>query len=355
MKLKATKVAMTKPWLVWRSRRFSIRLDRRVPGVMLVLALMILVVLIVSIGYGNYFLPPMEVVRALLGQKTANPDASLLVMTLRLPRAIAALEVGMGLAVAGAILQGVTRNPLAAPEIVGVQAGAGLVTVAILVLLPALPLVLLPVAAFVGGLLTALLVYLLAWNRGSTPLRLVLVGIGVAAIVTALTTLLITFGEIREVSQALVWLIGSVYGCGWEQVATLFPWLLIFLPLAWGLARELNALTLGDDIARGLGSRVEWQRGLLLLTSVALTGASVAIAGSLGFIGLMAPHLARQMVGSSHAGLIPTAALIGGLIVVAADLVGRSVFAPIELPCGVITAVLGAPYFLYLLLQHYDR
>ncbi|KAM3095962.1 FecCD family ABC transporter permease [Phormidesmis sp. 146-35] len=355
MKSKGTKAALTKPWLVWRSRLFSIRLDRRVPGVLLVLVLMILGMLIVSIGYGNYFLPPLEVVRALLGQETTNPDASLLVLTLRLPRAIAALEVGMGLAVAGTILQGVTRNPLAAPEIVGVQAGAGLVAVAILVLLPALPLVLLPVAAFVGGLLTALLVYLLAWNRGSTPLRLVLVGIGVAAIATALTTLLITFGEIREVSQALVWLTGSVYGCGWEQVATLLPWLLIFLPMAWGLARELNALTLGDDIARGLGSQVEWQRGLLVLTSVALTGASVAIAGTLGFIGLMAPHLARQLVGSSHAGLIPTAALIGGLIVVAADLVGRSVFAPIELPCGVITAVLGAPYFLYLLRQDYDR
>lgn len=355
MKSKGTKAALTPSWLVWRSRLFSIRLDRRVPKVLFVLVLMILGVLIVSISYGNYFLPPIEVVRALLGQETTNPDASLLVMTLRLPRAIAALEVGMGLAVAGTILQGVTRNPLAAPEIIGVQAGAGLVVVAILVLLPALPLVLLPVAAFVGGLLTALLVYLLAWNRGSTPLRLVLVGIGVAAIAAALTTLLITFGEIREVSQALVWLTGSVYGCGWEQVAILFPWLMIFLPMTWGLARELNVLTLGDDVARGLGSQVEWQRGLLLLTSVALTGASVAIAGTLGFIGLMAPHLARQLVGASHAGLIPAAALIGGLIVVAADLVGRSVFAPIELPCGVVTAVLGAPYFLYLLLQHDDR
>jgi iron complex transport system permease protein len=204
-------------------------------------------------------------------------------------------------------------------------------------------------------LVVALLIYLLAWDKGSSPLRLILVGVGLDAIATALTTLMITFGEINSVSQALVWLAGSVYGRSWEQVVSLLPWLIVLVPLAFMMAKQLNTLNLGDDVARGLGSSVEWQRGLLLLTSVALAGASVATAGRIGFVGLIAPHLGRQLVGPTHEGLIPTAAMMGGMIVVLADLLGRMLFAPIELPCGVITAALGAPYFLYLLVRNRKR
>lgn len=333
----------------------SWRFDRRVPLRLLVLAIAISAAIVLSVGYGEYPIPAVDVVRALLGLSVDNPDYGFVINTLRLPRVIVAFLVGMGLAIAGAILQGLTRNPLAAPEIVGVEAGAGLAAVSLIVLFPSISLLFLPVAAFGGALIAALLVYSLAWTSGSSPIRLILVGVGVGAIAAALTSLMITFGNIYDVSQALVWLAGSVYGRTWEHIQALLPWLLIFIPLSLLHARELNLLNLGDETARGLGSRVEWQRGFLLIISVALAGASVATAGTIGFVGLMSPHLARQLVGTSHEGLIPTAALVGGLIVVLADLLGRSLFAPIELPCGVVTAAVGAPYFLYLLYRNRNQ
>ena len=345
---------MTKSWFIVRSHRlpFSIRLDRRVPWVWLALVSLIFIVLIVSVGYGEYPIPLFDVAKTILGLSSDGSNYAFVIYTLRLPRVIAAILVGAALAITGTILQGLTRNPLAAPEIVGIEAGAGLAAVALIVLFPAIPVFVLPIAAFVGAFIAALLVYMLAWDRGSSPMRLILVGVGVGAIASALTSLMITFGNIYDVSQALVWLAGSVYGRTWKHVQILIPWLVVFIPLSWLKACELNTLNLGDDVARGLGSSVEWQRGLLLLACVALAGASVATAGTIGFVGLISPHLARQLVGPSHEGLIPTAAFVGSLVVALADLLARSLFAPIELPCGVITAAVGAPYFLYLLYRN---
>ncbi len=341
-------------WLVIRSRQIplSLRIDRRVPLVLLILSALTLVVMIASVGYGEYPISALNVIRTILGWQTDNANYGFVIHTLRLPRVITAFLVGTGLAIAGTILQGITRNPLAAPEIVGVEAGAGLAAVALIVLFPSVPVFFLPLSAFAGAFIAALLVYGLAWERGSSPIRLILVGVGVGAIASAFTSLMITFGNIYNVSQALVWLAGSVYGRSWEHIQALLPWLMVFIPISLFCARELNTLNLGDEVARGLGSPVEWQRGLLLVTCVALAGASVATAGTIGFVGLMSPHLARQLVGSSHEGLVPTSALVGGLLVTIADLLGRSLFAPIELPCGVITAAVGAPYFLYLLYRN---
>ncbi|MGD1860668.1 MAG: FecCD family ABC transporter permease [Leptolyngbyaceae cyanobacterium] len=339
-----------KPWLSIRRRTPSIsfRVDRRVPFTLVILMGLALLSLIFNVSQGEYPVPLLAVVKTILGLP-ANPDYAFVINTLRLPRALVALLVGMGLATAGTILQGLTRNPLAAPEIIGINSGASLVAVAFIVLFPSLPVAWLPVAAFLGGLAAAIAIYVLAWNQGSSPVRLILVGIGLTALTGAFTSLMITFGNIFDVSQALVWLTGSVYGRSWEHLWPLVPWLIIFLPLALVCARDLDALNLGDHLAQGLGSRVEWMRSTLLLCAVALAGASVATAGTIGFVGLMAPHLARQLVGPSHAGLIPIAALTGACIVELADLAGRLIFAPIELPCGVITAVIGAPYFLWLL------
>lgn len=339
-----------KPWLSIKLQLFSLsfRLDRRVPLVLTALGLIALLSLIFNVSQGEYPVPPLEVLKTMVGL-SSNADYAFVVNTLRLPRALVALLVGMGLAVAGTILQGLTRNALAAPEIIGINSGASLVAVAFIVLRPGLPVGWLPVAAFSGGLGAAIAIYFLAWNKGSSPIRLILVGVGLTALIGAITSLMITFGNIYDVSQALVWLTGSVYGRSWEHLWPLLPWLVFFLPLTLVLARDLDTLSLGDSLALGLGSRVERTRSLLLLCTVALAGASVATAGTIGFVGLMAPHLARQLVGPSHVGLIPTAALTGACIVELADVVGRLAFAPIELPCGVITAVIGAPYFLWLL------
>ncbi len=346
----------TKPWLSVHLRHVpvSFRIDRRVPAVVVALVAIALLALVFNVSQGEYPVPPLEVIKTILGLP-ANPDYAFVVNVLRLPRALVALLVGMGLATAGTILQGLTRNPLAAPEIIGINSGASLMAVAFIVLLPGLPIYWLPVAAFVGGLSAAIAIYLLAWNQGSSPIRLILVGIGLTALTGAFTNLVITFGNINAVSQALIWLTGSVYGRSWEHLWPLLPWLAVFIPLSLVLARDLDTLNLGDNLAQGLGSRVEWTRSLLLLCTVALAGASVATAGTIGFVGLMAPHLARQLVGPSHAGLIPVAALTGACIVELADLAGRLLFAPIELPCGVITAVIGAPYFLWLLYQQRNR
>ncbi|MCG8365331.1 MAG: iron ABC transporter permease [Pseudanabaenales cyanobacterium] len=341
-------------WLVLRTRHLSLRLDRRTPRVLLGLMLATLAAIIWSVGQGEYPVPPLAVIRTVLGLPTDNPDYGFIVNTLRLPRTLAAWGVGMALAIAGALTQGVTRNPLAAPGIIGVNAGAALAAVTLIVVFPAAPFTVLPLAAFGGALTVAALIYLLAWKGGSSPVRLILVGVGFSLIAGALTNLMVTFGNIYNVSQALVWLAGSVYGRSWAQVLAFTPWLVGFGVMSLFLSRELNALQLGDDLARSLGSRLEWCRGWLLLSGVALAGAAVATAGSIGFVGLMAPHIARQLVGPSHEGLLPVAALTGGMVVVAADLVGRLLFAPIELPCGIITAIIGAPYFLWLLYRSRD-
>ncbi|NEP59145.1 MAG: iron ABC transporter permease [Symploca sp. SIO2G7] len=344
---------MTPNWLVIRSNRLSVsfRLNRRVPGLLLILGILTLVTLIISVGYGEYPVPLLDVVRTVLGLQTNNADYAFIVNTLRLPRVLVALLVGVALAIAGTITQGILRNPLAAPGIIGINAGAALAAVTLIIVTPNISVSVLPIAAFVGGLTVFMLIYLLAWNGGSSPIRLVLVGIGFSLMTGAITSILTTFGNINAVSRALVWLAGSVYGSSWKEVNTLLPWLIMLIPVSIIMARDLNVLNMGDDIARGVGIPLEWRRGLLLVTSVALAGAAVATAGTVGFVGFIAPHIARRLVGPSHEGLLLTAAMTGGLLVLVADLIGRSLFAPIELPCGLITSAIGAPYFLYLLIR----
>ncbi|MEA5627659.1 iron ABC transporter permease [Nostoc sp. UHCC 0251] len=339
-------------WLVIRSQTISFRIERRVPVILLCLAVAIAVAMVMNVAKGEYPISPLDIVKTILGLDTGNPDHSFVIQNLRLPRTVVAFMVGVALAISGTIFQGLTRNPLADPGIIGINAGASLAAVTVIVLFPSAPIYTLPISAFGGALLMAILIYSLAWNNGSSPILLILMGVGLSAIASAITSLMITFGEISDVSNALVWLAGSVYGRTWEQVFSLLPWLIVFVPMALTLARHLNALNLGDDVAKSLGSQVEWQRGLLVLVGVALAGAGVATAGNIGFIGLIAPHLGRQLVGATHEGLIPISALLGGVIVVMADLLGRTLFAPIELPCGIVTAAIGAPYFLYLLIRN---
>lgn len=342
-------------WLVIRSEVISFRIDRRVPLMLLCLAAVIGVAMVMNVGRGEYPIAPLDIVETVLSLDKSNPDHAFVINTLRLPRTLVAFMVGVALAISGTIFQGLTRNPLADPSIIGINAGASLAAVTVIVLFPTAPIYTLPLSAFIGGFLMAAVIYSLAWNNGSSPILLILIGIGLSAIVSAFTNLLITFGEIHSVTDALVWLSGSVYGRTWEQVFSCLPWLIIFVPMALTLARHLNTLNLGDDVAKSLGTRVEWQRGLLALVGVALAGASVATAGMIGFVGLIAPHIGRQLVGPNHEGLIPTAALLGGMIVVVADLLGRILFAPIEIPCGLVTAAIGAPYFLYLLIRSREK
>lgn len=340
-----------KEGLLIQSPIISFRVDRRLPALLLGLAILSFGAIVWNVQQGEYPIATLDIIKTLFGIDTGNPDHAFVIYTLRLPRTLVAFLVGMALATSGAIFQGLTRNALADPSIIGINAGASLVAVAVIVLVPDAPVYALPIAAFVGAAMIAGIIYGLAWNGGSSPTLLILLGIGLSAIAAAFTSLLITFGSIYDVSQALVWLAGSVYGRTWEQFFAFLPWVILGVPIALSLSRHLNVLNLGDEVAKGLGSRVEWQRGLLVLVAVALAGSGVATAGSIAFVGLIAPHAGRLLIGANHQNLLPVTALLGGLLVTLADLVGRTLFAPIELPCGVVTAAIGAPFFLYLLIR----
>ncbi|MFD2680230.1 FecCD family ABC transporter permease [Bacillus seohaeanensis] len=339
----------------WFRDRLSFLIDLSALKKIAFLLLITFLVLVISTGLGDMKIAPWTVIEVFFGGGSSLEQ--LVVTSFRLPRILIALLAGIALAVAGGILQGMIRNPLASPDIIGITGGAGTAVVGFLALFSNADNVLtvsiqwLPVAAFIGATIIAFLVYFLAWRNGVSPVRLVLIGIGVSALTQAATTLLMIFGPIYRASQANIWLTGTVNGSDWSDVIILLPWTIIFVLLTFLLSRHLNIQELGEEIATSVGVPVQRQRFLLLFMSTALVGGAVAFAGGIGFVGLMAPHMARRIVGSSYGALLPTAALIGGTLVMVADLIGRTLFLPLEVPAGVFTASIGAPYFIYLLFK----
>lgn len=328
-------------------------MDYRAMLMFFILLAVAIVVFVISTGTGEMNIHPLNVLQVLFGGGTESDR--LVIQSFRLPRIIVALLVGMGLAVAGGILQGMIRNPLASPDMLGITGGATVAVVLFLTIFSdqahALTVSIhwMPLAAFIGATCAAFLVYFLAWKNGVSPIRLILIGIGIMALMKALTTMMMILGPIYKASQATIWITGSVSTSTWNNVVVLAPWTLLFLLIAWVYARNINIQELGDDLATGLGGNVQRQRFTLLMISTALISGSVAFAGGIGFVGLMAPHIARRLVGSSFGSLLPVSALIGGIVVMVADLMGRTLFSPLEIPAGVFTATIGAPYFIYLL------
>ncbi|MBN8193623.1 iron ABC transporter permease [Bacillus sp. NTK074B] len=339
----------------WLKDRVSMLVDLSAVRKVTILGVITLFVLIISTGTGDMQIAPWKVISVWFGGGSSLEQ--LVVTSFRLPRIMIALLSGMALAVAGGILQGMIRNPLASPDIIGITGGAGAAVVAFLTIFSnddnslMVSIKWLPVAAFLGATIIAFLVYFLAWRKGVSPVRLVLIGIGISALTQALTTLLMILGPIYRASQANIWITGTVNGSDWQDVWILLPWSLVFILLSFFITRQLNIQELGEEIVTSVGGNVQLQRFFLLLMSTALVGGAVAFAGGIGFVGLMAPHMARRMVGSSFGALLPTAALLGGILVMVADLIGRTFFLPLEVPAGVFTAAIGAPYFIYLLFK----
>ncbi|MEW4221261.1 FecCD family ABC transporter permease [Rossellomorea marisflavi] len=339
----------------WLKERVSVLMDTSALKKIVLLAVLTMLAVIISTGIGDMQIAPWKVVSVFFGGGSSIDQ--LVVTSFRLPRILTALLAGMALAVAGGILQGMIRNPLASPDIIGVTGGAGAAVVAFLTIFSnkdntlMVSIKWLPVAAFIGAAIIAFLVYFLAWKKGVSPVRLVLIGIGISALTQACTTLLMVMGPIYRASQANIWITGTVNGSDWQDVWILLPWSIIFILLSFMITRQLNIQELGEEVATSAGANVQRQRFLLLLMSTALVGGAVAFAGGIGFVGLMAPHMARRLVGSSFGALLPVAALIGGLLVMLADLIGRTLFLPLEVPAGVFTAAIGAPYFIYLLFK----
>lgn len=317
-----------------------------------VLGALVVIVFIISMNTGYIRLSPMDVIRTLFGLGTNKQH--LILFEFRLPRIVISVLIGAGLAVSGCIMQGVSRNALADPGILGINAGAGLMVMLFISFYPttaAAPVFLLPVLALVGAGLTATLIYSLAYKRdqGLSPTRLLLTGIAVAAGMSAAMIVLTLKLSPEKYQFVATWMAGSIWGMNWKFVLSLLPWIVILLPYVFYKAQVMNVLNLGEQTATGLGARVSREQLKLLAAAVALAASSVAVSGGIGFVGLIGPHLARRLVGPKHQLLLPTSALVGSLLVITADTLGRWVLQPSEIPTGIVVAVIGAPYFLYLL------
>lgn len=317
----------------------------RPAALMLAAAVALAAGVVVSVMYGPVELT-LEQVWAALFSGGADAVSESIVWNLRLPRALAGVLIGLNLAVSGALLQGTMRNPLAAPNIIGVTAGAGLAATLVLVLATGLPSYL-PLAAFAGALVAALFVYSISWQPGSgtSPVRMVLAGVAVTSMLGALTTFLMVYFSDR-VQPVILWMSGNLVGLSWQHLYIILPYTVIGLIIALILIPNLNVLQLGEETATGLGVRVEFSRLLAIGAASLLAASAVSVAGLVGFVGLMVPHIMRLVVGHNHAYLIPASAIGGGLLLVWADFAARGLS---ELPVGILTAMLGGPYFVFLL------
>ncbi|RLV10420.1 iron ABC transporter [Streptomyces griseocarneus] len=331
---------------VWRPRTVAIPL--------LTLGVLFLGVL-VNCGRGDIHIPVGQVAEALFG---GGDEATRMVVTeLRLPRSVTGLLVGASLALAGAIVQGLARNPLASPDILGITAGSGVGAVTVIVfggayggVGGAVAGVGIPAAAMAGGLLAAVAVYLLAVRRGLSGYRVLLVGVGVNAFLTSVLSWLLLKADIVDAGRALLWLNGSLNGASWDTMRPAMWTLLVLMPVALLLSFPFGALVFGDDTARGLGVRMTATRAALLCTAVLLTAAATAAAGPVTFVALACPQLAVRLLRTGTPPLFASA-LIGAAVTVWADVLGRTAFGTLELPVGILTAALGAPYLLYLLIR----
>ncbi|MEO0230243.1 MAG: iron ABC transporter permease [candidate division WOR-3 bacterium] len=305
----------------------------------------ILLGFIMSMKLGAVDITVYEILSVLIADKnTANYH---IIWNIRLPRIIAGALVGINLALAGAILQCVLRNPIADPGIIGVSAGAGLFAVATMILFPE-HTAYVPMFAFLGAILASMIVYLISWRGGVSPLGLILAGVAVSSFLGAFLTILMVFHS-DKVQGSINWMAGSLQGRSWREVQMILPYSVVGFIASLTVYRHLNILMLGDDIAKGLGMRVELTRLGLIALSAFLSASAVSVAGLLGFVGLITPHAVRLIVGSDYKYLLPFSALFGAMLIIWADTAARMAFAPVEIPVGVFMAFLGAPFFLYLL------
>jgi iron complex transport system permease protein len=325
----------------------SVRLSLRTLSIGVVVAAIVCAVAAWSMTLGDFPLSLSDVVRATFGIGDVDGQHDFIVRTLRLPRVLCAVLVGAALAASGAIFQGLVRNPLVSPDIIGVNAGAALVAVFLIVVTSSTGL--LPLGAFAGAVVTAFLVYAATWRNGISGHRLVLVGIGVTAVLSALTTLILVRYPVEQIAPAVLWTTGTLNGSGWRHVVVLVIGLALLLPTTLWLTRHLGTLQLGDDSARSLGIRAEPTRAALIALGAALAAIAVAVGGPIGFVALISPHIARMLAGPLTAGVLLLSTLVGAAMLTGSDLVAQHAFGSLSLPVGVVTAAVGAPYFLFLL------
>ncbi|MEI4769015.1 iron ABC transporter permease [Psychrobacillus sp. FJAT-51614] len=320
--------------------------------ILISLLALLVITAIISAGLGYSSLTFDRLIQTILGNGTFKEEFVL--FSIRLPRILITILAGMALALSGAILQGITRNDLADPGIIGINSGAGVAISLFFLFLPIEAgsfVYLLPVVGFIGALLSACLIYLLSYTRkeGLQPVRLVLVGVGFSMALSGLMIVLISSAERQKVDFIAKWLAGNIWGADWPFIIALLPWLFVLIPFTFYKANKLNLLGLSEPVAVGVGVSIEKERIVLLLAAVALAASAVSVTGGIAFIGLMAPHIAKSLVGPRHQLFVPIALLIGGWLLLFADTIGRNIIEPNGIPAGVMVALIGAPYFMYLL------
>lgn len=301
--------------------------------------------LMAAMRFGSVSITYSDILEVLVGKGTALNQN--IIMNVRLPRVLVAVMVGANLAVSGALLQSVMQNPLADPGLTGVNAGASLVAIFIMMLYPGLTY-LVPIGAFLGGLVACVMIYILAWKNGIKPIRIILAGVAVNAIMGSGTALLSVLYSDR-IQGVIAWMNGSLVGKSWGDIRVLAVYSVLGLISSLFCIRYANALQLGDKMAANVGVNTNLYRILLSVVAVFLAGVSVAITGPIGFVGLAVPHIARLIVGSDYKFLLPMSMAVGSTLVLMGDTFARTVASPIELPVGLIMAIIGAPFFLYLL------
>ena len=270
-------------------------------------------------------------------------------MEYRLPRAVLAILLGGALAISGVLVQSVVRNPLASPDILGINNAAGLVAVSVLMFLPNLAFYWMPIFAFLGGVLSFVILWVVC-GFNFRPIKMAIIGVALSALWAAISHYLMLTNPV-EINTAMLWLTGSLWGRSWSYLNVVLPWLVILLPLPFIFCRDLDTLGLGEDKASTLGVTVNKVQISVLVLAVALSTTAVAICGPVAFLGLVAPHLARRLVGGRHRSLLPAALIIGALLLQLSDILARVIDPPTELPAGILTAIIGAPYFFYLLMR----
>lgn len=311
-----------------------------------------------SLTNGTFDMSVTEVVKTLLRMDSTR-EHDLVIFDFRLPRIVIALLLGLGLGTAGAVIQGIVRNPLADPGMLGINAGAGTAVVLFMFFFQGSitgasfsAIMAMPLFGLIGGLAAALIILVFALERGKLDSqRLILVGIAVSSGFGAITLFLSLKMNAKDFEMATVWLAGSIYNANWLFICAMLPWFIIFIPLIWRKSLVLDVMQLEEGSAMGTGVSVHRERLLLLLYSVGIVSACVAVSGSIGFVGLIAPHMARRLVGLHHRHVIPVSGLIGMAMVAAGDFIGKTIFAPAQLPVGIVISIIGVPYFVYLLFK----
>lgn len=347
-----------KKFLIFRQGNFSFIYEKRSAIIVLITIILSLLSLIFSLSIGQKNLSFVEVIKILFDKDLIGGN-SLIVNTIRLPRTLVAFLVGGSLGLSGAILQGVVKNPLAAPNIMGITDGGSVGALIFLTLFTdpknnalTTSIFYMPIFAFAGAFLVVILVYFLSFKKGVTPYRLILIGIAIAGAAKALTSILIINGPVVFIKEAQLWITGTVYGTNWTHVKLLSVWFLALFLISIVYIRELNMQSLDDNISMGLGSLVEKNRFILMILSAALASGASAVGGGISFVGLIAPHISRKLTNSSFENIVPISTLVGGIVVVLSDVAARTLFSPLDLPVGIFTAGIGAPFFIYLLIKN---